>query len=200
MKDIPNFVGRMVLFFAVVSTLVSESEGGEAKLSDQEIAKTLNMYHPSEAQMQAISKGGPEAVKAMDEMLQGISRQSVTISQLLLSMESKKYEQRIAALELEITALKGRSASSDSDANRPSLSSAPASPAGAIESSIDSDFDGLEMDRVFKLTNGQVWQQVDAYIFFHFAFMPKVLIYKSSTSWMMKVDGVERAVRVQRLK
>lgn len=75
----------------------------------------------------------------------------------------------------------------------------PASPS-VIESHIDGDFEGWEGETLVKLTNGQIWQQSEYYYHYHYAFMPKVLIFKSGGAYKMKVDGIEKAVGVKRLK
>jgi hypothetical protein len=69
-----------------------------------------------------------------------------------------------------------------------------------IESKIDGDFEGWEGETIVKLMNGQIWQQSEYHYHYHFAFMPKVLIFKSGGGYKMKVDGVEKAVGVKRLK
>lgn len=70
-----------------------------------------------------------------------------------------------------------------------------------IESNIEGDFEGWEGETVFKLTNGQIWQQVDYAYSYHYAFRPSVLIYQSrSGGWKMKVDGVDHVVGVERLR
>jgi hypothetical protein len=69
-----------------------------------------------------------------------------------------------------------------------------------IESQIDGDYEGWEGETIVKLMNGQIWQQKEYYYHYHYAFMPKVLIYKSGSGYKLKVDGVEKAVGVTRLK
>lgn len=71
---------------------------------------------------------------------------------------------------------------------------------GAIETQVDGDFNGWEGETVVKLMNGQIWQQSGYYYHYHYTFMPKVLIYSSGGGFKMKVDGVEKAVGVVRLK
>jgi len=72
--------------------------------------------------------------------------------------------------------------------------------AGIIESQIDGDFEGWEGETIVKLMNGQIWQQSEYYYHYHYAFMPKVLIYRSSGGYKMKVDGIEKSVGVIQLK
>ena len=75
----------------------------------------------------------------------------------------------------------------------------PASPS-VIESQIDGDFEGWEGETIVKLMNGQIWQQSEYHYHYHYAFMPKVLIFRSGGAYKMKVDGIEKAVGVKRLK
>ena len=69
-----------------------------------------------------------------------------------------------------------------------------------IESQIDGEFNGFEGETIFKLMNGQIWQQVEYYYHYHYSYMPKVLIYKSGSIFKMKIDGIDKAINVIRLK
>lgn len=69
-----------------------------------------------------------------------------------------------------------------------------------IESQIDGDFEGWEGETIVKLINGQIWQQSEYYYHYTYAFMPKVLIFKSGVGYKMKVEGVEKVVGVKKLK
>ena len=69
-----------------------------------------------------------------------------------------------------------------------------------IESQIDGKFEGWEDETVIKLMNGQIWQQTGYYHRYHYSFNSEVLIYQSGSGYKMKVDGVDRAVGVRRLK
>ena len=69
-----------------------------------------------------------------------------------------------------------------------------------IESRIDGVFNGWDGKTVFRLVNGQVWQQsVYAYHYQH-AYRPEVLLYLSKGGWKLKVDGVHEAVDVAKIK
>lgn len=68
--------------------------------------------------------------------------------------------------------------------------------ANTIESQIDGDFEGFEGETIFKLMNGQIWQQTEYWYHYHYSFMPKVIIYKSGGGYKMKVDGVDKAIGV----
>lgn len=71
---------------------------------------------------------------------------------------------------------------------------------GAIESQIDGTFEGWSGETVFKLTNGQIWQQSSYAYTYHYAYRPEVLIYSGGGGCMMKVDGVSDSISVKRLK
>jgi hypothetical protein len=79
-------------------------------------------------------------------------------------------------------------------------SRAATSHSSVIESKIDGDFEGWEGETIVKLTNGQIWQQIEYYYHYHYGFMPDVLIYKSGGGWKMKVEGIDRAVGVEQLE
>ncbi|HEV1287972.1 MAG TPA: hypothetical protein VNU44_21790 [Bryobacteraceae bacterium] len=69
-----------------------------------------------------------------------------------------------------------------------------------IETRMDGDFEGWSGDTIFKLANGQIWQQASYSYTYHYAYRPKVLIYKSGSTYRMKVEGVDSDIAVKRLK
>jgi hypothetical protein len=69
-----------------------------------------------------------------------------------------------------------------------------------VESQIEGDFKGWEGETIIKLLNGQVWQQIEYYYIYHYAFMPEVFIYKSASGYKMKVDGVNKAIGVKQIR
>lgn len=70
-----------------------------------------------------------------------------------------------------------------------------------IESYIDGEFEGWDGDTIFVLTNGQIWQQDEYSYYYTYRYRPKVLIYRNSTGgYTMRVDGVDRELRVRRLR
>jgi outer membrane murein-binding lipoprotein Lpp len=70
----------------------------------------------------------------------------------------------------------------------------------AIESQIDGDFNGWDGETIIKLTNGQIWQQTEYYYYYSYSFMPHVIVYRASGGYKMKIEGIEKAVRVEQLK
>ena len=74
-------------------------------------------------------------------------------------------------------------------------------PTSVIETRIDGTFNGWTGETVWRMTNGQIWQQTSYGYHYHYAYRPEVLIYQSSSGWKMKVDGDdEDGVLVRRLK
>ena len=69
-----------------------------------------------------------------------------------------------------------------------------------IETQIDGEFEGWEGETIFKMMNGQIWQQSSYAYLYHYAYSPQVIIYKSSSGYVMKVDGVKETINVVKLK
>jgi len=70
----------------------------------------------------------------------------------------------------------------------------------AIRSRIDGEFKGWDGDTVFKLTNGQAWQQDEYGYVCHYAYNPEVIIYKVDFGYEMMVKGLGQTIKVKRLK
>jgi hypothetical protein len=77
---------------------------------------------------------------------------------------------------------------------------AAAGTSGSLQSRVDGEFTGWTGTSVFKLANGQIWQQSSYAYTDHYAYRPKVLIYRSGALYKMKVDGVSTEISVVRLK
>ena len=69
-----------------------------------------------------------------------------------------------------------------------------------VESYIEGNFEGWDGDTIFKLDNGQIWQQSLYAYTYHYAYHPKVIIYQTDGGYKMKVDGVDKTIYVIRLK
>jgi hypothetical protein len=69
-----------------------------------------------------------------------------------------------------------------------------------IESHIAGEFEGWSGDTIFKLDNGQIWQQSSYSYTYHYAYRPEVLIYRSGGVYKMKVEDVEDTITVKRLR
>lgn len=69
-----------------------------------------------------------------------------------------------------------------------------------LESKIDGDFEGWEGDTIFKLANGQIWQQIDGRYKYKYMYAPRVMIFKTEGGYQMQVNGVDGRIRLKRLK
>jgi len=72
--------------------------------------------------------------------------------------------------------------------------------AEVIESQIDGEFSGWEGETIFKLTNGQIWQQAAYAYTYTYKYRPNVLIFRSGGGYQMQVEGMDSRIRVTRLK
>lgn len=88
------------------------------------------------------------------------------------------------------------------------LSSRSAKPAGGssgrlppqIESRIDGRFEGWSGETIFKLENGQIWQQTSYASTHSRKFRPKVVITRTGAGYEMQVEGLASSLRVQLLQ
>ena len=71
----------------------------------------------------------------------------------------------------------------------------------AIQSHIDGDFNGWEGETIYRLRNGQIWQQSSYHYHYHYAYAPEVTIYSSDLGCSMIVVGDhDQPISVRRLK
>lgn len=69
-----------------------------------------------------------------------------------------------------------------------------------IETYIDGTFEGWDGETIFKMDNGQIWQQSSYAYIYHYAYHPKVPIYRTGSGYKIKVDGVSDTISVTRIK
>lgn len=69
-----------------------------------------------------------------------------------------------------------------------------------IETKIDGTFNGWNGESIFKMKNGSVWQQASYAYQYHYAYNPDVTIYLKDGKNYMKVEGVNEALHVKRIK
>lgn len=70
----------------------------------------------------------------------------------------------------------------------------------AIETNIEGEFNGWEGETIFKLDNGQIWQQAEYAYMYHYSYRPEITIYKTDSGYRMKVEDVEETILVKRIK
>lgn len=75
----------------------------------------------------------------------------------------------------------------------------PCSP--AIETQINGDFNGWNDQVIYKMANGEIWQQLNYHYHYHYAYQPQVTIYGTSSGCHIKVDDDDdEGVDVVRIK
>jgi hypothetical protein len=72
-------------------------------------------------------------------------------------------------------------------------------PNSVINVQVDGDFEGWDGETIIKLTNGEIWKQVEYCYLYHYSFMPKGTISFSSNGYKMKIDGANTEVVVEKL-
>jgi hypothetical protein len=72
--------------------------------------------------------------------------------------------------------------------------------APAVETSISGDFHGWDGDTLFKLDNGQIWQQAEYDYTYSYSYRPRVTIYQTSAGCRLKVEDERETIVVKRIK
>jgi hypothetical protein len=132
----------------------------------------------------------------------GKTRQALDVEKLMSVSEFRQAGLHKLSAE-EIDALNGwlnRFAARPFEAVSASETSSTQPAPAVVETQIEGEFEGWDGETVFKLANGQIWQQSSFAYTYHYAYRPKVLVYKSGTTYKMKVEGVADTVQVKRLK
>ena len=70
----------------------------------------------------------------------------------------------------------------------------------AIETAISGSVHGWSGDTIFKLDNGQIWQQAEYDYTYFYEYHPDVTIYQTRGGCRMKVKDAEEAIVVKRIK
>jgi hypothetical protein len=82
----------------------------------------------------------------------------------------------------------------------PPSSSRRSSCSPAIESAITGEVQGWSGETIFKLDNGQIWQQTEYDYTYFYEYHPDVTIYETSAGCRMKVENEDETVLVKRIK
>jgi hypothetical protein len=115
---------------------------------------------------------------------------SVTVcpSRSMMIVEGKRLNIKILAA----------AAGSPSPNTPPSTQSANSQPS-VIESKIDDEFEGYEVGNIYKLRNGQIWEQTGGRYRYRYKYAPDVIIVNRGGRYQMQVEGMEDWVTVMRL-
>jgi hypothetical protein len=72
--------------------------------------------------------------------------------------------------------------------------------APAVESTLAGDFNGWEGETIFKLDNGQIWEQAEYSYTYSYSYRPEITIYQVSGGCRMKVEDEDETIMVRRIK
>jgi len=155
------------------------------------IATTAALTSPAVAQ-----ESPPAAQQAPPKLERFVSIER----QRALGMDQLTAEQRaeMARLLLEVYQLGVQSG--QERAAGPGQPKAEAAAPTGFESKVEGEFSGWAGETMVKLLNGEVWRQVENYYHYYYAYMPRVLVYRTADGYKMKVDGVDKAVGVERVR
>ena len=70
----------------------------------------------------------------------------------------------------------------------------------AIETTMDGEFNGWEGETIFKLANGQIWQQAEYSYTYSYSYRPDVTIYQTRAGCRLKVEDEDETILVKRIK
>lgn len=68
-----------------------------------------------------------------------------------------------------------------------------------IESKIDDEFEGYEYGNIYKLRNGQIWEQTSPRYRYRYKYAPDVIIFKRNGAYQMQVEGMDDSITVERI-
>jgi hypothetical protein len=64
---------------------------------------------------------------------------------------------------------------------------------------IEGEFEGLNEDVLFKMSDGTAWLQDEYRYWYHYAYSPKVVILKNRETYFAKIDGISQVVAVREI-
>jgi len=82
----------------------------------------------------------------------------------------------------------------------PAAALPPLASGSVVDDYINGEFTGWSGDTVFRLQNGQIWQQAEYDYNYTYDYSPRVLIYPSGGGWRMQVEGMTDTIAVRRLR
>ena len=69
-----------------------------------------------------------------------------------------------------------------------------------IESKIDDEFEGYDYGNIYRLRNGQIWEQTSARYRYRYKYAPDVIIFRRNGSYQMQVEDMDDSVTVEMIK
>lgn len=69
-----------------------------------------------------------------------------------------------------------------------------------VDSNLEGSFHGFDGGRVFKFTNGQIWEQAEYKYHYHYAYRPAAQIIEDQGSYYLQVNGMNDRVKVKKIR
>jgi hypothetical protein len=107
--------------------------------------------------------------------------------------QRQAFNKRLNQYTLNVVSLVGQR-------TRESVARSPNACNPAIESTLAGEFNGWEGDTIFKLDNGQIWEQAEYSYTYSYSYRPDVTIYQVSGGCRLKVEDEEETIMVRRIK
>jgi hypothetical protein len=220
-----RYEGKMIvinspgIFCGTGSSLVLVDDGQEARIWDAESLGSGGGALPAPAVAMPVTSG-EKVVAAMiligahdpgSNVMTSFNRyqwsKNVTIEPrftpalyrvLIADLKSKVKPTPSVQGLIELLEVESKAGTKDAKFTTARPAAAPSS--GLIETTIDGEFKGWEGETIIKLSNGQIWQQTEYHYHYHYAYMPKILIIATAGGYKAKVEGVNKAVGVTRLR
>jgi len=70
----------------------------------------------------------------------------------------------------------------------------------AIESNLAGEFNGWEGETIFKLDNGQIWEQAEYAYTYSYSYRPEATIYQVDGGCRLKAEDEDETIMVRRIK
>ena len=64
---------------------------------------------------------------------------------------------------------------------------------------IEGDFEGMDFDRIFELTNGEKWQQAEGRYRYQYRYRPHARVVEERGEYYLHVDGFGEKIRVRKV-
>lgn len=68
------------------------------------------------------------------------------------------------------------------------------------DSRIDGTFTGCDGSSLYKLTNGQIWEQSRYMYRYRYRYRPQARVWSGSNGYFLQVDGMEELIQVRRVR
>jgi hypothetical protein len=69
-----------------------------------------------------------------------------------------------------------------------------------VDGNIEGSFYGFDGGRIFKFTNGQIWEQAEYKYHYHYAYRPAAQIIEDQGNNYLQVNGMNDRIKVKKVR